>query len=481
MFSSSSFKIEASEPKSVSVQSYKKNDLEKQKKLKYNTSKIYENFYFNEFEDYIDPQYNAKRNKPMTQQLDRDLLQQISKYNKKLLEISRLNAKSSKKTDNKYVFDMTRYQRFSTKQYPDDTLIKSQRLLKQKIFELTLMEALLNSSSYHLKMDIDEVYVVYFSDFKKSDFRKDNKLCCVEIPILLSTGEMMEADNYFTNDKKYELSHNGKIFNHDFTCVPYINRFLSCIIHLRMYNLKVKSIKKNTTFNYFEIKLEWVNQNREFVLRCPPLHYQVLVEFMKDHNLYIKDKDKFVYIDDGSRDKFGRLDYQEKIDFPILKYKHFRKIFQSSFYYDDSSEYNPILFKPISSVNNGYTIDLADFEEYENSHTILQIDNDNDQIDITQLDDVPDIDDQSDVDYSTDHGISEIDNRSDEQDGSSSWSASSNKTMAQNDSFNEHSFDVLYQIGQELFLPNIAIMNFSNKIMSKELKCNLKGELCFKQ
>ena len=44
MFSSNSLKMQSSEPKSVSVQSYKKNDLEKQKKLKYNTSKIYENF-----------------------------------------------------------------------------------------------------------------------------------------------------------------------------------------------------------------------------------------------------------------------------------------------------------------------------------------------------------------------------------------------------------------------------------------------------
>jgi len=304
-------------------------------------------------------------------------------------------------------------------------------------------------------MDIDEVYVVYFTDFQnyfqKTNGKGEEKICCVEIPVLLSNGTVEEADTYFTPEIQSKMSTFGRPINTDFTSVPYINRFMSCLIHLKMKNLKIVDHKKKNPFNYFEVTLEWVRQKKKFILRCPVIHHELLIEFMVDHGLYIRDKKRFVYIEDGSMEKFSDQKQKEIVDFPVLKYKHFKKLFQSAFYYDkDQSNDYHVMYKPVTSIMNGYTIDLADFEEYENSYKIFEIE--------------------------TFENTGEENTDDEKQDNDND-----EESQSENANSNKKDENIIYKIGQEFFLPNIPIRNFINAIMQKQLMCNQIGEICFKQ
>lgn len=452
---------------SFSSQLYQQKKKKKPQKLKFNTLKIYENTYFNNFEKFVDPTLYTKVSR--TQEINNELLESIKMYNSKLKKIKNMMV-FKKRHDPDFFVDLSPYERMNTSMYPDQTLIKSQRLVRTKLFELSLIESLFVSHSLTGTLNIDNVHVVYFSDFLNSDFSKNNinedtdfenqtKECCLELPVLLSTGEIIEADQYFSNNSRITYSHNGNAFNSDFTSVPYINRFLSCIIHLKMANLKIEKTVPFQEHGHIEVRMVWVHHDdRPFTLRIPIAHYDVLVDFMRDHRLYNNISKQFVYPSNES----VYDPYDQNNDFPVLRYKHFKKIFQSSFYYEKNDKNANILFKPVTSINNAYTIDLADFEEYDNSYKILKIDNFQNR----------------NVKQAEPAELINLDTTTDEQELQSELEKA-NERIKMSGLRKYDSTDIVYVFGDEYFIPNTSIRSFIDGVMTKKINCNGKGEMCF--
>lgn len=322
----------------------------------------------------------------------------------------------------------------------DKSLRKTQRMLKQKFFELKLMSVLLNQnmvteSNVNQTYGIDDIDVLHFSDFPKSMFQEDSEYF-LKIPILVSSGNMMDFEDFFKLEF-FGRDYDGKSINRDFNSIAYIMRFICCLVHLKLGNLIItRTIKdKNSEsisvhFDFYQLK----SPIESFSLSMSIEHYQIFFNFLKRNELSEQNDDNedgsFVYTMSPKQKEFIKKTIKDNnFDFPIFTYAEFKKVFQSSIYYDNENKQQDLFMQiPITSVDSGHTIDLVDFEDYIDSYETFEIetgDNDND--------------------YNKENKI-------------------------------------IYRIKDEYFLPDIQIQNLINRVYLKDVvcKCGNKEETCSK-
>jgi len=251
--------------------------------------------------------------------------------------------------------------------YNDETTLKTERRLIQKVFELKLYNhlILLKSCSFKktLKEEIEHINVLFIEDMKNSQFSHSKNDCCMSLPLLVSSGNIVDVSDLYSTDnsgtKKWIDTKNTPI-NTNFIITSYINRLLSTLANMGMNRVNmVGYIERPNNKPYVEAEFLIVETDsqtpveslyKNFHVRIQPKHFrEIVIPFMKQNNMW-----------DSVQRVFCQNRALKKKNFSILNYKQFKMLFQTASSYDNVCP-SAIMIDPVTNVKNSFTIDLADF------------------------------------------------------------------------------------------------------------------------
>lgn len=324
----------------------------------------------------------------------------------------------------------------------DNSLSRTIRHLKHKILELKLMRVLLNqnNSQYNdnQKKTIDDIDVLYFSDLNAKHFNTNMPLF-TKVPVLVSSGSIVDSDSFFDSSDLMIMDNENVPINRDFYSVPYLIRFIYCLVHLKIGNLIVTQVTFNengSSINvYFDVHEDVDSSIRSFRIMMPASHYVIFFDFVKRNEMYTTDENSkdgtglFVYNMSSETKKSIQNDISKNVlEFPILNYGQFKTMFQSSTHYKNKTTAY-IMNKPITSVEGGYTIDLSDFEDFEDSFSIFELD------------------------------------------------TAINQNQDDQSIYEKYDKKILYKIKNEYFLPDNEVFQMIDRVFSKKVMCRNNNNL----
>lgn len=359
---------------------------------------------------------------------DEQVRESIAVYNLRLDDMEEIIESEPKTTDNQKKILLSQIPPIKS-QYLiiGDSCKKTKRYMVQQLFELTLYEYLL-STEFHvnapLKQQIEDIYVLYLKDLIDSEFGKPGQ-CCFKIPILVSSGFMMDVTDLYNKDitDGYQWHDvNGNKINLDFNTYSYVNRFLSILgnmgldkIHMSTYIKKQEYVEAEFIVREGIQLFEQEDIPPTFTIKIHPMHFtEILIPFLKSVTMWDDYKNTFI-VRNTTRN-----------DFPILTYRQFKLLMQSATTYDKKVP-SHIMMNPVTSVKNSFTIDFVDFEEYDENYV------------------------SHDIDFITDE----------------------NRPLdIQFDSFNKKNKGnkIVYEIGNEYYIPNYALHKVISNVVNKTCK-----------
>lgn len=353
---------------------HKNNEI---KRIRYNIPKNHINRFFKIDDEFIEYPSKTSEKDPNRLILDMGAQVYMKKYDEKLLELQEeINNLDDFFLKQNYLSQIPEHKNLII----ENSLHKTKQFLRQKIFELNLYKYLVNLKDCNLQNslsdEIDNIFVLNINDMKESDFVDINNECCLKIPLLVSSGNMMDVDDFFskTSIDSFEWVDNKKMaINKDFVISSYINRFISVLANMGMNKIHMVHYKirpKNKPYTEVEFLIIDDEKNKEddlmyeqLVVRMNPNHFEkILIPFLIENNMWDDEKKMF---QPNENLKFN--------NFPILNYRQFKMIFQTASSYD-KKEPHLTMYKPITNVKNAFTIDLIDFEDFKDSYETHSVD-----------------------------------------------------------------------------------------------------------